>query len=90
MNNQPLYYGTYLQLDKVLSSQHPVSFNEGNDAAHDEMLFIIIHQSYELWFKEILFELDYVINVFAKEKINDNSEELNLVRHRLNRVIKIL
>ena len=54
------------------------------------MLFIIIHQAYELWFKQILFELDYVIQVFGKETINDNSEDLNLVRHRLNRVIRIV
>ena len=53
------------------------------------MLFII-HQAFELWFKQIRFELDYVCNVFRKEKINDNSEDLNLVVHRLNRVVKIL
>ncbi len=54
------------------------------------MLFIIIHQAYELWFKQILFELDFIMNVFKKEKIDDNSEDLNLVRHRLQRIIKIL
>lgn len=85
-----MYYGTYLGLDKVLTAQHPVSFEPGNEPAHDEMLFIIIHQAYELWFKQILFELDYVMNVFAQEKINDNSEDLNLVHHRLYRVIRIL
>jgi tryptophan 2,3-dioxygenase len=90
MDSTPLYYGTYLQLEQILDSQHPVSFNAGNDFAHDEMLFIIIHQSYELWFKQILFELEYVLKIFEKEKINDNSEELNLVRHRLNRIIRIL
>lgn len=90
MEKHPLYYGNYLHLDKILNSQHPVSFEKENEAAHDEMLFIIIHQAYELWFKQILFELDYVIAVFSKEKINDNSEDLNLVRHRLYRVIKIL
>jgi tryptophan 2,3-dioxygenase len=90
MHAQPMYYGTYLHLDKVLGSQEPVSFQEGNIPAHDEMLFIIIHQAYELWFKQILFELDYASQVFAKESINDNSEDLNLVRHRLNRVIRIM
>lgn len=85
-----MYYGDYLQLNTILNSQHPVSFNAPHTPAHDEMLFIIIHQAYELWFKQILFELDYVIQVFGKETINDNSEDLNLVRHRLNRVIKIL
>ncbi len=90
MNTHPLYYNDYLHLDEILKAQHPVSFSGGNIPAHDEMLFIIIHQSYELWFKQILFELNYVMKVFDKQKINDNSEDLNLVRHRLNRVIRIL
>lgn len=90
MKNDALYYGGYLQLDKVLDAQHPISFEKGNEPAHDEMLFIIIHQAYELWFKQILFEMDYVMQVFSQEKINDNSEDLNLVRHRLRRIISIM
>jgi tryptophan 2,3-dioxygenase len=85
-----LYYHDYLQLDKILSSQSPESFKEGNLPAHDEMLFIIIHQAYELWFKQVLFELDYVLKIFGKDVINDNSEDLNLVLHRLRRIVKIL
>lgn len=88
--SESLYYGSYLHLDKVLAAQHPVSFMPGNEPAHDEMLFISIHQAYEIWFKQILFELDYCLNIFGKEAINDNSEDLNLVRHRLKRIIKIL
>ena len=90
MKHDALYYGGYLHLDKVLDAQYPVSFEKGNEPAHDEMLFIIIHQAYELWFKQILFEMDYVMQVFAQEKINDNSEDLNLVRHRLHRIISIM
>ena len=90
MEKRSMYYSDYLQLDKILDAQHPESFKEGNEPAHDEMLFIIVHQAYELWFKQILFELDFVIKVFKKEKIDDNSEDLNLVRHRLSRVIRIL
>lgn len=89
MNNETMYYSDYLELDKILGSQHPVSFQNGNTSAHDEMLFIIIHQATELWFKQILFELDFVMSVFNKEEINDNSEDLNLVRHRLHRIIRI-
>lgn len=85
-----MYYGSYLQLEKILDAQYPVSFEKGNEPAHDEMLFIVIHQAYELWFKQILFELDYAMQVFSKERINDNSEDLNLVRHRLRRVISIM
>jgi tryptophan 2,3-dioxygenase len=84
------YYPSYLQLEKILDSQHPLSFAEGQQPAHDEMLFIIIHQAYELWFKQILFELDFVKKVFSKEKVDDNSEDLNLCRHRLQRVTRIL
>lgn len=84
-----MYYNDYLQLDKILSSQNPES-DAQNEPAHDEMLFIIIHQAYELWFKQILFELDYVNKVFGEQRINDNSEELNLVRHRLRRIATIL
>src|SRR6476660_1708329 len=85
-----MYYRDYLQLEKILDAQHPESFKDGNEPAHDEMLFIIIHQAYELWFKQILFEIDFVLKVFKKPAIDDNSEDLNLVRHRLNRVNKIL
>ena len=85
-----MYYNDYLQLGKILDAQHPESFKPENEPAHDEMLFIIIHQAYELWFKQILFELDFILQVFKKDKIDDNSEDLNLVRHRLNRIIKIL
>ncbi|MBS4043473.1 MAG: tryptophan 2,3-dioxygenase [Chitinophagaceae bacterium] len=88
--SESMYYGSYLQTEKILDSQFPVSFREGNTPAHDEMLFIIIHQAYELWFKQILFELDYCSTVFEQETVNDNSEDLNLVRHRLQRVIKIM
>jgi len=84
------YYPSYLQLEKILDSQHPLSFAEGQQPAHDEMLFFIIHQAYELWFKQILFELEFVKKVFSKEKVDDNSEDLNLCRHRLQRVTRIL
>lgn len=90
MSDSAKYYGTYLHLDKILDSQHPVSFEPGNDPAPDEMLFIVIHQAYELWFKQILFEMDYILNVFKKDTINDHSEDLNLVLHRMNRIQKIM
>ena len=90
MESNPLYYSDYLELNKLLDSQHPKSFIPPHQPAHDEMLFIVIHQAFELWFKQIRFELDYVCAVFSKEHINDNSEDLNLVVHRLHRVVKIL
>jgi len=48
---EPVTYAGYLRLDQLLSAQQPRS-NE-----HDEMLFIVIHQIYELWFKQLLHEL---------------------------------
>jgi tryptophan 2,3-dioxygenase len=47
-----LTYGTYLRLDQLLGAQRPVS----DGPEHDEMLFIVIHQVYELWFKQVLHE----------------------------------
>lgn len=90
MSHTPLYYHDYLELDKILGSQHPKSSAPGQKPAHDEMLFIIVHQAYELWFKQIQYELDFIQDVFGQTHINDNDEDLNLVRHRLNRIIRIL
>src|SRR5438128_2430311 len=59
----PLYYADYIQLDRLLGSQQLQSALHGRPA-HDEMLFIIVHQTYELWFKQILWELDAVLAIF--------------------------
>jgi tryptophan 2,3-dioxygenase len=90
MKNTAVHYGDYLQLEKILAAQQPESFKPGQLPAHDEMLFIIIHQTYELWFKQIQFELDTVINTFSKPILNDNSADLQTVVHRLQRVVTIL
>lgn len=85
-----VYYADYLQLEKITGSQDPESFKEGREPAHDEMLFIIIHQAYELWFKQILFEVNSVIEIMDKPVVNDNSPEMQTVVHRLKRVVTIL
>jgi tryptophan 2,3-dioxygenase len=84
-----VYYPDYLQLDKILGAQAPESDKHGVKA-HDEMLFIIIHQAYELWFKQILHETSSVIDLFADHHVDDNGGELNIAVHRLNRVKTIL
>lgn len=56
---RPLYYDDYLKLGRLLSCQDPMSWRFGEDA-HDEMLFITVHQTYELWFKQLIHELDSV------------------------------
>lgn len=88
MTNE-IHYSDYLQLDKILQAQFPESVRH-NSPAHDETLFIIIHQAYELWFKQILHELDSVLIIMEKPSINDNSPELQTVVHRLSRTVTIL
>ncbi len=83
---EPCYYGDYLKLSQFLDAQKPVSGRYG-DEAHDETLFIIVHQAYELWFKQILHELTSVINVFTQDDVK--AQHLTTVVHRLKRVIKI-
>ena len=89
MADKEVYYSDYLQLDKILDAQQLESTKAGV-RADDEMLFIIIHQAYELWFKQILFEVDIVGNIFAQQGINDNSPDLQISVHRLKRVAIIL
>lgn len=85
-NTTPCYYGDYLQLEKILTAQAPESARYGNEA-HDETLFIVVHQVYELWFKQILHELKSVLAVFAAERVKD--QQLTGVVHKLKRVISI-
>ena len=82
-------YHDYLQLDKILNAQFPES-NKQQSPAHDEMLFIITHQAYELWFKQLHHEVNSVFLIMDKPALNDNSPELQIVVHRLNRIAIIL
>ncbi len=84
-----LYYSDYIELDRILNSQHPRSFSSMENG-NDEMLFIIIHQAYELWFKQIIFELDLARNIFVRDRINDNSDDLSSVVQKMRRIVKIL
>lgn len=84
-----VHYSDYLQLDKILNAQ-TLESDLLQQHAHDEMLFIVIHQAYELWFKQLLFEIDSVAAIMHKPAVNDNSPELQTVVHRLNRMVTIL
>ena len=86
---KPVYYGEYLQLDKILNAQAPESDKDGIKA-DDEMLFIIIHQAYELWFKQVLHELDIIRNIFRQDNIHNNTPDIYNSVHRLKRICKIL
>src|SRR6476619_1958822 len=82
----PLYYADYIQLDRLLGSQQLQSALHGRPA-HDEMLFIIVHQTYELWFKQILWELDAVLAAFRSSPVPE--EELGQAVLQLGRIVEI-
>jgi tryptophan 2,3-dioxygenase len=86
---RPVHYADYLQLEKILQAQQLES-DLHQSHAHDEMLFIIIHQTYELWFKQVLFEVDSIAEIMGKRVINDNSPDLQTAVHRLSRIAVIL
>jgi tryptophan 2,3-dioxygenase len=75
----PITYSSYLRLDELLGLQTPAS----DPAEHDEMLFIVVHQVYELWFKQILHELDRM------QSLLDNDDAAR-TRHTFKRVLTIL
>jgi tryptophan 2,3-dioxygenase len=83
---KPVYYGDYLQLPKILNAQATESEKYGKPA-HDETLFIIIHQTYELWFKQILHELDSVRDIMQQAFVP--STELSVINSRIERVTTI-
>jgi len=77
-------YGSYLRVPELLALQQCVSRDPGTgEAEHDETLFIIIHQVYELWFKQLLHELDFIVSLLEAGNVNG-------ARHHLKRVLKIL
>lgn len=88
-NRKPVYYSEYLQLDKILDAQAPESAKEGI-RADDEMMFIIIHQSYELWFKLVLHEVNIVRDIFKQDHIANSSPDIYNAVHRLKRVVSIM
>ena len=87
MTRAPVYYGDYLQLGRLLSAQAPESTKAGVDA-HDEMLFIIVHQAYELWFKQVLHELDRIETDFGAIPVTDDA--MARIVHGLDRIHEIL
>lgn len=82
----PVHYSDYLKVSELTQLQKPRSAELGTEV-HDETLFIVIHQVYELWFKQILFELDSALETFSKDKIDER--EMLTVNHRLQRIIEI-
>ncbi|MEZ4741596.1 MAG: tryptophan 2,3-dioxygenase family protein [Bdellovibrionota bacterium] len=73
-----LNYSDYLELDKILDAQHPKSIDE-----HDETLFIVVHQVYELWFKQILHE-----GAFLQKKLEEGDGYTSMAT--LKRMLTVL
>lgn len=82
----PAYYAEYLMLDKLLNCQHERSAQYG-ELAHEEMLFIIVHQAYELWFKQILHELDTIMAAFQHKYVAEKT--ISIAVSRLQRITEI-
>ena len=77
--NRAVTYGSYLRVDELLELQQPRS----TGPEHDELLFIVIHQVYELWFKELLHELDRVRQLLT-------ADDTHRAQHTLKRILTIL
>jgi tryptophan 2,3-dioxygenase len=73
--DEGLSYGTYLKVPQLLQLQQLLS----EPGAHDELLFIVVHQAYELWFREMLFELESVRDLMFRR-------DPETARHYLTRV----
>jgi len=80
-------YGEYLQLDRLLNCQ-TLESEKNNKLVHDEHLFIITHQAYELWFKQIIYELDSIRSLFSVSEMDES--KMLLILNRMNRVVLIL
>ncbi len=87
MKYAPTNYSDYLKINELLSQQNLRSAELGRPA-HDELLFITVHQTYELWFKQMLFEIDSTLQIFSQNKIEEKL--LSTVVHRLARINEIM
>ncbi len=86
MANESLDYLGYLRIEQLTSCQELESVKHG-EPAHIEMLYIIVHQAYELWFKEILHELESVIDMFDTDSVNEKN--MGIAVERLRRITAV-
>src|SRR5918993_973133 len=77
-----LTYGSYLRLPQLLDAQHL----ESEPPAHDELLFITIHQVYELWFQQLLHEAETVRDALVATRARSGGRDLWFARHLLSRM----
>jgi tryptophan 2,3-dioxygenase len=81
--NAPLTYGSYLRVPELLALQHPLS----DPPHHDELLFILIHQVYELWFKQTLHELDAAVGFLDRDDLLKVGKAFRRI-HAIQRVLE--
>ncbi|MCS4293550.1 tryptophan 2,3-dioxygenase [Comamonas sp. BIGb0152] len=81
--SKDMSYGDYLHLDEILNAQHPLS------PAHDEMLFIVQHQTSELWMKLMLHELHAAMQAMANAADNTKPEAFKMLA-RVSRIMEQL
>ena len=79
--SKSMSYGDYLHLDEILNAQHPLS------PAHDEMLFIVQHQTSELWMKLMLHELHAAVQCIAQERLPDAFKMLARVSRIMEQLV---
>lgn len=82
-----IHYHSYLKLEDILNAQTLRSSAVG-EPAHEEMLFIITHQAYELWFKQIIHEARSILKMFNNEEVDE--QKIGIVVSRTERIEKIL
>lgn len=82
-------YSNYLQLNRILDSQVLLSakHDQNKNPVHDEHLFIVIHQSFELWFKQIIWEIDSLREIFGNKSIDESHMFVSI--NRLQRCVQI-
>src|SRR6476469_5643064 len=81
-DNPPLSYNKYLRVQDLINLQDCLS----SPAHHDELLFITVHQAYELWFKQILHEIDAAIQLLEEDRVPAATRAL----HRVVEIEKLL
>jgi tryptophan 2,3-dioxygenase len=90
MASRQVTYSDYLKIDGLLSLQAPKS-QESQNPAHDEMLFIIVHQAHELWFKQMLHELGSVVRAFSEVTVDEKNMGTCVARlERVKEIQKLL
>ncbi len=83
-----IHYNEYLQVDKILDAQKLRSVEVEGKVAHEEMLFIITHQVYELWFKQVIHEIESINEMFDDGYLS--AEESITCVNRLDRIVEII